>query len=68
MNLQPYLNDVANLLNIEPPKGDLILLMNAHIDGEFGGTEISFPDPACAESMAPRRLSVKWGSDNNDRQ
>jgi len=35
-DLQPWLNDVANLLNIEPPKGDLILLMNAYIDGKFG--------------------------------
>ena len=33
---QPWLNDVANRLNIEPPKGDLILIMNAYIDGEFG--------------------------------
>ena len=43
-DLQPYLNDVANLLNIEPPKGDLILLMNAHIDGEFG-LRLAFPIP-----------------------
>ena len=33
---QPWLNEVANLLNIEPPKGDLILIMNAYIDGKFG--------------------------------
>ena len=42
---QPYLNDVANLLNIEPPKGDLILLMNAYIEGQFGGTRLPFPTP-----------------------
>ena len=33
---QPYLNSLAKALNIEPPKGDLILLMNAYIDGKFG--------------------------------
>ena len=33
---QPWLNEVANLLNIEPPTGDLILIMNAYIDGKFG--------------------------------
>ena len=33
---QPWLNEVANLQNIEPPKGDLILIMNAYIDGKFG--------------------------------
>ena len=42
---QPYLNEVANLLNIEPPKGDLILLMNAYIEGQFGGRRIAFPIP-----------------------
>ena len=42
---QPYLNDVANLLNIEPPKGDLILLMNAYIEGQFGGLRLPFPIP-----------------------
>ena len=31
---QPFLNDVANVLNIEPPKGDLILLMEAYIETE----------------------------------
>ena len=39
---QPYLNDLANLLNIDPPKGDLILLMSAYIEGDFGET-IPFP-------------------------
>ena len=42
---QPFLNNVANLLNIEPPKGDLILLMNAYIEGQFGGTRLPFPTP-----------------------
>ena len=32
----------ANALNIEPPKGDLILLMSSYLDGKFGQT-ISFP-------------------------
>ena len=32
----------ANALNIEPPKGDLILLMSSYLDGKFGRT-ISFP-------------------------
>ena len=41
---QPWLNEVANLLNIEPPKGDLILIMNAYIDGKFG-LRLAFPIP-----------------------
>ena len=41
---QPFLNQVANLQNIEPPKGDLILLMNAYIDGKFG-LRLDFPIP-----------------------
>ena len=32
----------ANALNIEPPQGDLILLMSSYLDGKFGQT-ISFP-------------------------
>ena len=32
----------ANALNIEPPKGDLILLMSSYLEGKFGRT-ISFP-------------------------
>ena len=54
----PSLNNMANALNIEPPKGDLILLMSAYIEGQ-PGPESTFPDPACAEPMAPHRLSVK---------
>ena len=41
---QPWLNEVANLQNIEPPKGDLILIMNAYIDGKLG-LRIVFPIP-----------------------
>ena len=41
---QPGLNNLANALNIEPPKGDLILLMNAYIDGKFG-LRLPFPIP-----------------------
>ena len=41
---QPYLNGLAKALNIEPPKGDLILLMNAYIDGKFG-ERLLFPIP-----------------------
>ena len=35
-------NDLANALNIDPPKGDLILQMNSYLDGKFGRT-LSFP-------------------------
>jgi len=38
----PGLNNVANALNIEHPKGELILKMNAHLAGQFGMT-LSFP-------------------------
>ncbi len=41
---QPLLNNLANALNIEPPKGDLILLMSAYIDGE-PGRRLPFPIP-----------------------
>ena len=41
---QPWLNEVANRQNIEPPKGDLILIMNAYIDGKFG-LRLAFPIP-----------------------
>ena len=40
---QPFLNDLANIRNIEPPKGDLILLMSAYIEGL--GRRLSFPIP-----------------------
>ena len=41
---QPWLNEVANLQNVEPPKGNLILIMNAYIDGKFG-LRLAFPIP-----------------------
>ena len=41
---QPFLNNLANALNIEHPKGDLILLMSAYIEGELG-RRLSFPIP-----------------------
>ena len=37
-------NNLANALNIEPPKGDLILLMSAYIEGELG-VRLPFPIP-----------------------
>jgi len=42
---QPLLNNVANALNIEPPKGNLILIMNAHLQGRGFGTSLFFPIP-----------------------
>ena len=41
---QPLLNNLANALNIEPPKGDLILLMSSYLDGQLGRT-LTFPIP-----------------------
>ena len=41
---QPFLNNLTNALNIEHPKGDLILLMGAYIDGKPGWT-LPFPIP-----------------------
>ena len=38
------LNNMANGLNIEPPKGDLILLMSAYIEGRLG-QRVPFPIP-----------------------
>ena len=60
-------NELANALNIEPPKGDLILIMSSYVEGRKRSDNI-FPDLACAEPMAAHCLSVKWESDNNDRQ
>ena len=40
-------NNLANALNIEPPKGDLILIMSSYLDGQFGRT-IPFPIPLVA--------------------
>ena len=35
-------NELANVLNTDPPKGDLVLLMSSFLDGKFGQT-LSFP-------------------------
>ena len=35
-------NALANALNTDPPKGDLILQMNSYLDGKFGRT-LAFP-------------------------
>ena len=40
-------NNLANALNIEPPKGDLILIMSSYLDRQFGRT-IPFPIPLVA--------------------
>ncbi len=40
----PSLNNMAKGLNIEPPKGDLILLMSAYIEGRLG-MRVPFPIP-----------------------
>ena len=40
--VQPFLNNLANLHNIEPLKGDLILLMNSYLEGKLGAT-LPFP-------------------------
>ncbi len=40
----PRLINVINVLNIESPKGDLILIMDAHIEGRVG-TTVPFPIP-----------------------
>lgn len=44
-DFQPLLNNLANVLNIEPPKGDFLLLMSAYIEGNPGGVRIPFPIP-----------------------
>jgi len=43
---QPLLNNLAKALNIKPPKGDLILLMNAYLEGNRGA---SLPIPISLE-------------------
>lgn len=35
-------NELANVLNTDPPKGDLVLQMNSYLDGKFGRT-LAFP-------------------------
>ena len=39
---QPLLNNLAKALNVKPPKGDLILLMNAYLEGN-PGTSLPIP-------------------------
>ena len=42
VNNKGQFNELANVLNTDPPKGDLILLMSSFLDGKFGQT-LSFP-------------------------
>ncbi len=42
-DFQPLLNNLANALNIEPPKGPPILLMSAYIEGQPGARRLPFP-------------------------
>ena len=44
VNNEGQFNDLANVLNTDPPKGDLVLLMSSYLDGKFGQT-LSFPIP-----------------------
>ena len=39
----PFVTHLANALNIEPPKGDFILLMSAYIEGKPGALRLPFP-------------------------
>ncbi|RKU23661.1 hypothetical protein C6499_18030 [Candidatus Poribacteria bacterium] len=42
MNNKGQFNELANVLNTDPPKGDLVLQMSSFLDGKFGQT-LSFP-------------------------
>ena len=42
VNNEGQFNELANVLNIDPPKGDLVLQMNSYLDGKFGRT-LAFP-------------------------
>lgn len=42
VNNKGQFNELANVLNTDPPKGDLVLLMSSFLDGKFGQT-LSFP-------------------------
>ena len=44
MSFNRFVNDLANIRNIEPPKGNLILLMSAYTGGD-GAQRLSFPIP-----------------------
>ena len=59
---QPLLNNLVNALNIEPPKGDLILLMNAHIEGQFG---LTLPFPILLEPNQWHHIAYQSDGPNN---
>ena len=42
VNNEGQFNELANVLNTDPPKGDLVLQMNSYLDGKFGRT-LAFP-------------------------
>ena len=42
VNNEGQFNELANVLNTDPPKGDFILQMNSYLDGKFGRT-LPFP-------------------------
>ena len=42
VNNKGQFNELANVLNTDPPKGDFVLLMSSFLDGKFGQT-LSFP-------------------------
>ncbi len=42
---QPWLNNLANGLNIKPPQEDFILLMSAYIEGKSSQRRLLFPVP-----------------------
>ncbi|MCG9134303.1 hypothetical protein J5I95_21790 [Candidatus Poribacteria bacterium] len=42
VNNEGQFNELANLLNTDPPKGDLVLQMSSYLDGKFGQT-LPFP-------------------------
>ena len=42
VNNEGQFNELANVVNTDPPKGDLVLQMNSYLDGKFGRT-LAFP-------------------------
>ena len=42
LNNEGQFNELANVLNTDPPKGGLVLQMNSYLDGKFGRT-LAFP-------------------------
>ena len=57
---QPFLNNLANALNIEHPKGDLILLMSSYLDGKRGTT---LPFPIRLESNQWHHIAYQLNGD-----